>query len=100
MPVYIASALFAVLWVVQFALYGALVTQVPLTRAVAYTFGLDPPHSWVSFIGGLRPPQEDHLLLLIIAMLAGAAVSALLRGEYLGFPKVDGSQPWWRSRVG
>ncbi|MFN3804659.1 MAG: YeeE/YedE thiosulfate transporter family protein [Pyrobaculum sp.] len=88
-PVYIAAILFAALWVIQFATYGALITQVPITRAVVYTASLQPPESWVSFAGGLRPPPEDPLLLLIMAMIAGAAVSALYRGEYLGFSKVD-----------
>lgn len=87
--VYIAAILFAVVWVVQFAFFGALVTQVPLARAMLYATGLAPPETWLSFVGGLRPPYADPLLLLVVAMLAGSAAASLWAREFLGFRRVD-----------
>ena len=85
-----AAVALAALWLAQFAYHSALTTQVPLGRLVVWLSGIDPPETWLSFVGGVRAPFEDPLLVLIVALLAGSTVSALLHGEFAGFPRIDG----------
>ncbi|AFA39765.1 hypothetical protein Pogu_1738 [Pyrobaculum oguniense TE7] len=85
---FIAAGAFALVWITQFAYHSALTTQVPLARLMVWASGVNPPEGWISFVGGVRVPNEDPLLLLILALLAGSAAAALFKGAFLGFSRI------------
>jgi len=105
-PAWAGGLALGVVFAVQFAVWGVLVTQLPLARATLYiadaASGMRLSAAWSEGAGlgaswvqdnRLVAPYADPFMYLVLGILGGAMVAALLSGEFQWFKLYGG----WRT---